>query len=504
MNKIKRCLLALAMLTAAAAPMHAERLVILSANDTHSQILPRKNGMGGWLRHRAIYDQVRAQNKNVVTLHCGDAVQGTNYFSRFGGQVEFPMLDSLRYDMVTFGNHEFDNGIDSLATFYNRLSTKIVSTNYDLSATKIANVVPWVMKTYGDRRVAFIATNVNPVGMVAEGRYDGLRFTDPLKVADATAHYLKTVQGADYVVMFSHIGYSSMVPTEANDSLLVAQSHDIDLVIGGHSHTLVKPGSPMSMVANADGRTIIVGQNGKSGEWVGRYDLDLETGEVHYNHIAVDSQWDAAAASYTALNQWVDTFTLELVELENTVIGRSAQEMPQDSPQLVNWVCDAVVECVNRLSPESKIQGAIMNKGGIRCAMPQGDVTQGLVESMMPFDNHLTVLELTGQQLLDALEVMTYRGGDAVSKEFDVVYKGNEIVSAKLGGKAIKPSQSYRIATIDFLATGGDYMVSFKQGKRLWTDDKKYVVHILDHINRLTAAGKPIAGSSKSRMREKK
>ena len=351
MKTLKTIILATLFVALAMPIAQAEHLIIMAANDTHSQIEPASDGKSGVLRRLAAYDQARRENKNVLVVHAGDAVQGTNYFSLYGGKVEYSLMDSLRYDIIILGNHEFDNGIDSLAYYYKNIKATKLCTNYDLSDTKLAGVFqPYVIKTYGDKRVGFIGLSVNPVGMVADGNFKGLRYLNPMDVADATAKYLKQVQKVDYAVMISHIGYDSMDPNEPNDSLLVTRSHYIDFVIGGHSHTVLKPGSKYSNVLNADGKTVIIGQNGKSGKYVSKYDLDLETGEVTYTLIDIDSKLDAAAAQYTSLQAWLAPYKHGVDSLMNNPVGESLRFMKNDSWAAMNWVCDAVMEIIPKLT----------------------------------------------------------------------------------------------------------------------------------------------------------
>lgn len=504
MKSIFKATLAAIAICSACADATAEHLVILSANDTHSQIEPAADNRGGVMRRRAVFDKVRRENKNVVAVHAGDAVQGTIYFSMFGGDVEYALIDSLGYDFMTPGNHEFDNGIGNLAEHYRGIkSAKILSANYDVSDTPLAGLFwPWAVKAYGDKRVGFFAVNVNPRGMIVDKNYAGMRYLRSDSVADATAKYLKTVQNVDYVVMISHIGFSSMNPTEPNDSLIVSKSHYIDMVVGGHSHTVLKPGSPQSMVRNADGKTVVIGQNGKSGKYVGKYDLDLESGKVSYELVAIDKSLDADAV-YPAMAAWLAPYKAKADSLMNTPVAKSARWMKNSSQASQNWLCDAVMEIAPKLTRE-KVQFAIMNKGGIRQDMPKGVVTEGLVDAMFPFDNRFVVLELSGKDLLEAFEVMANRGGDAVSKELKVTYgKNHKIISAKLNGKAIKPDAKYKFITIDFLANGGDYMNSLKNGKRLFVDDVKYGIHILNYLKALDKAGRVVDAKDEPRMTEK-
>lgn len=505
MKKFKRGMIAVLAVVLSAVGMSAEHVVIIAANDTHSQIEPASDGQGGVARRRAIYDKLRHDNANTVLVHAGDAVQGTVYFSLYGGEVEYALMDTLGYDMIVIGNHEFDNGMESVAKYYRNVSAKKLSANYDFSGTAMEGMFePYVIKAYGDKRVAFFGINVTPEGLISAKNYEGMRYINSLDVADAMARFLKEVLKVDYTVMISHIGYTSYDPNEPNDVDIIKASHYIDLVIGGHSHTVVKPGTEFATVANADGRMIPIGQNGKSGKFVTTYDLDLETGNVVQKLIAVNADWDEAAKAYPAMDRWLMRFKNGVDSLMNNPVGESARFMKNSSAAAQNWVSDATMAIIPGLSGIKDVQFAIMNKGGIRTDMPQGIVTEGLLSSMFPFDNRFMVLEINGQDLLDALKVMAGRGGDAVSKELRVTFNDKgEVTSAKVNGKKIDPKKRYRLVTIDYLANGGDYMVPLKKAKRLYEDDVKYGEHILNYVKQLSAQGKKINSTDEVRMLKK-
>lgn len=503
MNPFKKILMVGLLVASIVPSVQAEHLVIAAVNDTHSQIDPASDGKGGLLRRRAIYDQIRRENKNTMIIHGGDAVQGTIYFSLFKGEVEFAAIDSMGYDMITLGNHEFDNGVVKLADYYNRLKTPVVSTNYDFSATPVKGVMPYLIKTFGGKRVGFIGINVNPRGMVSEGNYDGLVYQNGALVADPTAKYLKEVQKVDYVVMVSHIGYYAEIPGEPCDSDVVSKSHYIDIVIGGHTHSEIKPGSAQANVKNADGKIVPIGQNGKYGKLVGVYDLDLETGKVEYKHIKVNSAYDEAAKKYPEFDKWLYPYKSKVDSIMNAPVGESARAMAASSDAYQNWLCDAVMEIIKTMYT-GKVDLCIMNKGGIRQDMPKGMVSEGLINSTFPFDNRFMVLDIKGKDLIEAFRVMSLRGGDAVSKQVSVVYNSkNEILSAKLNGKQIKPEQSYKLVTINFLANGGDFLDSLRNGKVLFTDTVPYGEHMLEYVKQLAAQGKKVDAQDTPRFVKK-
>lgn len=252
----------------------AKRLVILHTNDTHSQIEP-KDSLGGVLRRKAYIDEVRRENgkDNVLLLDAGDFCQGTPYFNFYKGDIEVEMMNLMEYDAVTLGNHEFDNGVDALANLLKKAKFKVVSSNYDLSTTPLSEKIdPWLMLEKGDVKVGVIGLNVNPEDLIAKENYEGVFYRDPIAIANQLAADLKN-KGADVVIVLSHLGYEYENTNKASDLKLAKAARNIDIIIGGHSHTLLK--EPVKVKA-ADGREILIGQLGKSGFYLGRIDLDLK------------------------------------------------------------------------------------------------------------------------------------------------------------------------------------------------------------------------------------
>lgn len=265
--------------------LRAEDLVILTTNDTHSAIDPDFDGRGGVLRRKALIDSVRNAEKNVLLVDAGDIVQGTLYFSLNGGAVEYPLLDSLGYDIVIIGNHEFDNGLDSLAFRQKNMKAVRLSANYNFNNTKLeGQYKPYVIKEYAGKRFDIMGINIEPAGMIDLNNCKGLVYENTLQVANRTAKYLKEVEGVDFVIMVSHIGYDSPSATSPGDVQIVNSSKYIDLVIGGHSHTLIDPADPNSepwLVKNSEGRNIPVTQTGSAGKNMGCITIDLDSLTVH-------------------------------------------------------------------------------------------------------------------------------------------------------------------------------------------------------------------------------
>lgn len=480
----------------------AEHLVILTTNDLHSVITPDVDGRGGVLRRKVLFDSVKVAEKNVMLIDAGDAVQGTVYFSEFGGEVEYALFNLLGYDINIVGNHEFDNGMEQLANHYKKLNTCKISTNYNFAGTPLEGLFePYVIKEIAGKKIGFMGINLNPNGMIVGANHKGIDFLGVIDIANSTAKMLKEVHAVDFVVMISHIGYSSVTEKTPGDVNVITASSDIDLVIGGHSHTRIDPAKekPMWLVANKNGRLIPITQTGNQGKNVGLIDIDLNTFAVDYKLLPIDKRYDSRV-NYPALEVYLNPFTQHVDSLMNKEIAISAKDMPRGMGALSNWTCDAALEISTELSG-LEVDCSILNKGGIRQPMPKGSVSEGLINAMFPFDNRLQILELTGDQLFRSLESMVKRGGDITSGNLIVKYSPDrKIISAKLNGENIVPTKKYVVATLDYIANGGDYMFPMKEGKTLYIDNVKVSVRYLDYIKELTKHGKMIDASDELRM----
>ena len=273
----------------------ARELVLIQTNDTHSQIDPNDKGFGGIARRMAVVDSIRAVHPDALLIDSGDAVQGTLFFTIYGGEVEMKMMNELGYDIAILGNHDFDNGVKPLVKNLAASNSEWITTNYDLTGSELASFFkPYTIKEIDGKKIAFIGINLDPKGMIAEGNYDGVKYLDGLKAANSTAWHLKHNEKVDMVVAVTHIGYDEV--SNLNDQELAEESEDIDIILGGHSHSVLRPGSGKEWVKNENGRPVLVTQNGKSGIFVTEVTVDLDSlGSKlpSYRQIAVDSRLDS-------------------------------------------------------------------------------------------------------------------------------------------------------------------------------------------------------------------
>ena len=218
--------------------VHAQPLVIMHTNDTHSQIDPYSYkgdvNVGGALRREAAIREIRAENPYTLLLDAGDFSQGTPYFNIFKGYMEVRLMNAMGYDAATLGNHEFDNGCDALAARLKTADFPVVCANYQFANKKLAKVIkPYVIIERGGHKIGIFGLGVNLNGFVAPSISREVTYLDPVETARKMVAELKS-QNCDLIVCLSHLGVSTNVPD--NDYEIVRQVPDIDVIVGGHSH----------------------------------------------------------------------------------------------------------------------------------------------------------------------------------------------------------------------------------------------------------------------------
>ncbi len=486
-----------------------KQVTLLFTNDTHSQIVPIKDNdkyypaMGGVERRKVLVDSLRVEYPQAILVDAGDAVQGTPFFNVFGGEVETMVMNELGYDVRTLGNHEFDNGAEALAGMLRAYDGVVVSSNYTYLDTILGKEVQpaWIKEVDGVK-VGFIGLNVNPNDLFVPRNAACIAYNDPIAIADSLALILRN-DGADIVVALSHLGYTaeSVNYPNALDSTLVQHTRYIDVVIGAHSHTRL---DAPTYHTNADGRSIIVGQTGDRGAYVGCMNITLPAGKredmsVTYRLLPVDKRYDnrldeAFVARLLPYKEQVDS-------VMSIVIGHNADTLYRSRPEspLSNWACDAFVE-VARLKSGVPVDFAVLNVGGIRNDIAPGTVTLGQMWEVFPFANHMMIIRLKGSEVLELFGQIAARGGEGVSREVRMTIADGMVEQVTVGGNPIDEDRYYNVATLNFLAYGGDGMKAFTKGEVV-TELQGYVFDIFtQYIKALEARGEVMRGALDGRI----
>ncbi len=484
---------------------HSDKLIILHTNDTHSQITPDRNDLGGVMRRKAVIDSIRNKHDNVLLVDAGDAVQGTLFFYLYGGRAEQEIMNNLGVDIRILGNHEFDNGIDSLAAVLAISDAEKLATNYDLSQTPLyGQFVSSSIKNYGDKKIGFIGINLNPDGMISKGNYDGLKFEPIVATANTAAKKLKNDDKVDAVIALSHIGYTPA--GLVGDSILAVNSRDIDIIIGGHSHDVIDPatdkGDRRSHLRNLDNRPVLVVQTGKAGRKLGKIEIDLDKlgSDTYpdYELIDIDSRFDSFNDS--ALATTIARYSAGVDSLMHLWVGSTNRQLDNSDNELLNFFADYVLMRGKELA--SGTDFAIVNKGGLRDGLPQGKFSKGHILNIFPFRNYITVIDVNGKDIKDAFDTMARRGGDGVSDNVKVTYTAGDTPEAKhitIDGKELDPYKTYRIATIDYLAKGGDYMTGLTHGTTVADSPRLVYDDLLFYLTQGDGKDKTLEGKQDNR-----
>ena len=268
-----------------------KRLVILHTNDTHSTIepFPSKHSkfpnMGGVSKRHTILQKIRSEEEHVLLLDAGDIFQGTPYFNTFNGELEMKLMSLLQYDAATMGNHDFDIGLEGFLNAQQFANFPFLCANYDFSET----ILDGKTKAYHIFHKAGIKIGVFGIGVALKGlvsidNYGNTRYFDPISTANKIASELKS-KSCDLVICLSHLGFEYENKSINSDRKLAAETENIDIILGGHTHTFFDKPLVLKNLKNKD---VLVNQVGWGGVYLGRIDIDVECGFFQAEKICVD------------------------------------------------------------------------------------------------------------------------------------------------------------------------------------------------------------------------
>ncbi|MDG1100494.1 MAG: metallophosphatase [Saprospiraceae bacterium] len=258
------------------------RLTILHTNDVHSRVeaFPmdggRNAGQGGASRRASLIKKIRSREEHILLLDAGDIFQGTPYFNYFGGEIEMKLMSEMGYDAATIGNHDFDGGIDGLEKQLKHANFDMLIANYDFSNT----VMKGKTKEYriwqkGEIKVGVLGVGIALNSLVPKALYKDTVYSDPISNANRIANILKNDEKCDLVICLSHMGYNYKSENPC-DTKLATNSKDIDIIIGGHTHTFM---DEPDVRKNLNGEEVIINQVGWAGLMLGRLEVMIEKGK---------------------------------------------------------------------------------------------------------------------------------------------------------------------------------------------------------------------------------
>jgi 5'-nucleotidase len=259
-----------------------KKITILHTNDVHSHIDAfgpedgRNANKGGVARRASLIETIRNENPNTLLLDAGDIFQGTPYFNYYGGELEFKLMSMLKYDAATIGNHDFDNGIDGLYTQLPHAKFDFISSNYNFSNTVMdTHVKPYKVFIKDGIKIGVFGLGIELAGLVDKLNYKETKYLDPIEISQDMIRILKDKEKCDLIICLSHLGYNYKNETDKISDLKLAEAtKDIDLIIGGHTHTFLKK---PTIVKNKEGNNMLVNQVGCYGINLGKIDFYFDS-----------------------------------------------------------------------------------------------------------------------------------------------------------------------------------------------------------------------------------
>jgi 5'-nucleotidase len=276
-------------LAAQAENERVKKLTILHTNDVHSRLEPfpmdggRNQGLGGVAARASLIKKIRSEEDQVLLLDAGDIFQGTPYFNVYKGEPEMRAMSAMGYEAVTIGNHDFDGGLENLATQLQLVKFPVLICNYDFTDTPMeGKSQPYKIIRKGALKIGITGVGIEMKGLVPDNLSGNTKYLDPVENVNRVAADLKKNKGCDMVICLSHLGYKYKAgEQQISDVVLAAETEHIDLIIGGHTHTFL---DEPTLLKNKSGSDVLVNQVGWAGIVLGR--LDFEFFKQKKNHLA--------------------------------------------------------------------------------------------------------------------------------------------------------------------------------------------------------------------------
>ncbi len=497
-------------------------LTIMHTNDVHGHHEPQRNGDGGAARQATVVQQIRAEVDNQLLLDAGDRFTGTLFHVQYRGEDSVQIMNAMAYDAIALGNHEFDDGSEVLANFVKGLNLPSLSANIDFSEDPLLAglIEPWVILEVGGEQIGIIGLTAPETEILAKPS-EHLVFH--YNMAEITQNHVDelTAAGVNKIILLTHIGLGADLDVAQNVT-------GVDIVIGGHSHTLLSnryadgfDEYPI-VLESSSGEPMLVVQSDSKTVYLGRLD-------VEFDGAGLLTDWDGDSillSRYISPDPEISALIAGLVEpideLRAQPVGESAVELTGASPRLCrvqecllgNVITDAMLE-------ETGVDIVIQNGGGIRANIAAGQVTLGDVLTVLPFGNLISTLELTGADVVAALENGVNRVQvdennnpvvDGASGRFPQVAgiryvfdatqeAGSRIVSVDVmtadGYSPLDPEAVYTVATNDYMRAGGDgYSILVSNAMNAYDYGRPLDQVVADYI----AANSPLSVETQGRI----
>ncbi|ORZ34282.1 Metallo-dependent phosphatase-like protein [Catenaria anguillulae PL171] len=448
-----------------------------------------KKCYGGIARIKTIVDQIRATEPNTYMVDAGDEFQGTLFYSYYRGNITAEYMNAIGLDAFTIGNHEFDDGIPLLSKFLGLLRVPVISSNMDVANEPLLKdrIAPYVVLTKYGARIGMIGFITKTAPDIIANPSKNVKFSDPAGESGPVQRAVNELQamGIKRIIAVSHNGLD-------DDKIVAESTKGINLIVGGHSHSLMSKNSSLPdvkgtyplPVTNKEGKKTYIVQAKAWGEYIGKLSIawDAESNIVSLDGDPIHLTMDIAQhnATQEVVKKWRAPFDAAAKE----VVGNSKTAMKRgdcnDKACPLGWF---IAETLRKSYSGSLPNFGMINAGGIRADLGAGDIRVGDIMGILPFPNSQVVIEMPGDRVLTMLEhlALTADGPDAKRKDgktvssfaqfsglrarldkskpkYERVY-GAEVEVAPGKWEPVEKSKKYAVVTLDFMANGGDAIV---------------------------------------------
>lgn len=458
-------------------------ITLLHSNDLHAHIEPtriRGKEYGGYARQATIIKKIRASEPNVMLLSGGDTFQGTLFFNTYEGLADLAFMNAVHYDAMAVGNHEFDRGPRPLGKFASLAAFPVLSANLDVTgepALKDA-IHDSAIVTIGGEKFGIVGATTPTVTNISSPG-PTVKLKDLHDSVQAAVDKLQS-QGIDRIFLVTHIGYEE-------DQALVKTLHGVSFVVGGHSHTPLGtpdlPGWPKSqgpyptIVKDSQGIEVPIVQSWEWGKVFGHITLHFDAnGHLKWSNakpIVVDS----SIAEDTEVASMIAAFKRPIAALADQPVGETKIALPKEGAGSMDGpMGDVIADGMLAATAKGGAVVAFVNSGGVRGGLDPGIITYGQLISIEPFGNTLVLLDLTGAELIAAIEEGIGTGGLLVPSKGSS-YKvnrsqpaGARVSEVVIAGQPIDSARTYRVTLLNFTSNGGDDHRVLKEAKGSRTD----------------------------------
>ncbi|RME74026.1 MAG: LysM peptidoglycan-binding domain-containing protein [Chloroflexi bacterium] len=466
-------------------------LTVLHTNDVHARIdqfdkrgntcdedeLAEGKCFGGVARRKTVIDQVRAEVENVLLVDAGDQFQGTLFYTQYKGGAAQEMMNRLGYDAMTIGNHEFDDGPGTLGSFIRGVNFPVVSANIDASAEpELAGLIkPYVVLEVGGEKIGVVGYTTEDTAILSSPG-PNVKFNNIEQSVQAAVDEL-TAQGVNKIIALSHAGFG-------RDRQVAETVAGLDVIVAGHTNTYLSntdedAEGPYPVVATGpDGNPVLLVSDFTWGKFLGRLDVTFDAAGVVKEYSGNPILLDSSVPQDPDIQARVEELAQPLNELRAKVVGEAAVDLDGERSSCRFGECtmgNLITDAMLWSTQSEGTQIAIQNGGGIRASIPAGPVTVGDILTVLPFGNLISTFELTGAEVVEALENGVSRAENPENEgtgRFPQVAGlrfswnpnnpvGSRIVSVEVRNpdgsySPIDLTATYKVVSNDFLRGGGD------------------------------------------------